>query len=140
MDTMALYIGTWQLVPELSLYEFGPMPASGVYEIEPAPNGVQVRIRWTMQSDGPEQSTGFGGPTDGVPQALPSAPSAHAPDAFSLTHVNERTLDSAALRAGTVVAYARRAASADGTLMAVVQEGQQPDGSRFRNFQVYRRV
>ncbi len=38
-----------------------------------------------------------------------------------------------------MVSYARRVASADGTLLAVVQEGPQPNGGRFRNFQVYRR-
>lgn len=138
MDTSDLYVGVWELVPELSLYEWGAPPASGVYEIERAANAVQVRVRWTMLADGPEQSTAFGGPLDGTPQALPAAESGGAPDAFSLTRVDERTLDSAALRAGAVVAYARRVASADGTLLAVVQEGQQP-GGRFRNFQIYRR-
>lgn len=51
-----------------------------------------------------------------------------------------RTLDSAALRGGETIAYARRVASADGSLLAVVQEGARPQGGRFRNFQVYRRV
>lgn len=136
-----LYLGTWELVPELSLYELGPVPASGTYEITRAGEGVQVRIRWTMQAGGPEQSTAFGGPADGVPQALPAAAAqGGGPDAFSLTRVDGRTLDSAALRGGAVVAYARRVASVDGGLLATVQEGSRPDGSRFRNFQVYRRV
>lgn len=139
MTTTDLYIGSWQLVPELSLYEFGTPPASGRYEIEHTDGGVQVRVRWTMLPNGPEQSTAFGGRVDGVPQDIPTA-SESAPDAFSLTRVDERTLDSAALRAGAVVAYARRVASADGALLAVVQEGQQPSGSRFRNFQIYRRA
>ncbi|MFO7169129.1 MAG: hypothetical protein DIU80_013990 [Chloroflexota bacterium] len=139
MTTPDRYVGTWDLVPELSLYEFGPAPASGTYEIEQVEGGVQVRVSWTMQPDGPELSTAFGGPVDGAPQALPASSPAGAPDAFSLTRVDAHTLDSAALRGGAVVAYARRVASHDGALLAVVQEGSQPDGTRFRNFQVYRR-
>lgn len=139
MHLTALYVGTWELMPQLSLYEFGAPPTTGIYEIEGVEDGVHLRVGWTVLPDGPQQSTAFGGPVDGIPQALPPGPSDQAPDAFCLTHVDDRTLDSAALRAGTVIAYARRVASADGSLLAVVQEGIRPDGSRFRNFQVYRR-
>jgi hypothetical protein len=133
--------GSWELVPELSIYELGPVPASGRYEIASVGDaGLEVSIRWTMEAGGPEHSTTFGGQPDGQPVALAGAGSGPGPDAFSLTRVDARTLDSAALRQGAVVAYARRVASHDGRLLAVVQEGPRPDGSRFRNFQVYRRV
>lgn len=141
MDPTDRYLGTWHLVPELSLYEVGPLPASGTYVLSAADGGVRAEVRWTMVADGPEQSTAFGGPADGSPVPLPGGGAAGAgPDAFSLTRVDARTLDSAALREGVVVAYARRVASADGSLLAVVQEGPRPDGGRFRNFQVYRRA
>jgi hypothetical protein len=142
MDETDAFLGSWELVPELSLYEVGPTPASGRYEIAAVgADELELSIGWTLEAGGPEHSTTFGGPPDG--RAVPLAGAAEAgpgPDAFTLTRVDRRTLDSAALRAGTVVAFARRVASHDGRLLAVVQEGQRPDGTRFRNFQVYRRL
>ncbi len=136
------FYGSWELVPELSLYDHGEAPAGGRYEIAPGDEGgVEVSIRWTMEEGGTEHATTFGGPTDGKPVVLARAgESGPGPDSFSITRVDERTLDSEALRKGATVAYARRVASIDGELLAVVQEGPRPDGSRFRNFQVYRRV
>jgi hypothetical protein len=135
------FLGSWELLPELSLYEVGVAPASGRYEIAPAGSaGVEVSIRWTMEAGGPEHATSFGGQPDGQAIPLEAGAGGAGPDAFSLTRVDSRTLDSAALRQGAVVAFARRVASLDGQLLAVVQEGSRPDGTRFRNFQVYRRV
>jgi hypothetical protein len=135
------FVGSWELVPELSLYELGTAPASGRYEIaSDGSGGVEVSIRWTMEPGGAEHSTAFAGQTDGKAVPLPPGAPGAGPDAFSLTRVDSRTLDSAALRQGAVVAFARRVASHDGQLLAVVQEGARPDGTRFRNFQVYRRI
>jgi protein-disulfide isomerase-like protein with CxxC motif len=63
-----------------------------------------------------------------------------APDALTLTRIDAATLDSAALTAGQVVAFARRVASADGALLSAVQEQAAAEGRRTRNFQLYRRV
>lgn len=140
MDATDLYLGTWRLVPELSLYEAGSPPASGTYVIAAAGAEARLEVHWRMAVGEPEQSTAFGGPVDGTPVALPvGAAGSAGPDAFTLTRVDARTLDSAALRGGEVVAFARRVAAADGSLLAVVQEGPKPGGGRFRNFQVYRR-
>ncbi len=133
-----LYLGVWELLPELSIYQQGPMPASGRYTIERDGDALRLRVDWTMEPGGEPQSTVFGGPADGSPQPIPGA-EGPGPDAFSLTRVDERTLDSAALRGETTLAYARRVASADGHLLSVMQEGPTADGGRFRNFQVYRR-
>jgi hypothetical protein len=138
MPDADLFLGTWELVPELSLYDWGPRPAWCTYAIRPDAGGVRVEMRYAVEPGGPEQTVAFGGPADGSPQPLGGA--AGGPDAFSLTRVDARTLDSAALRAGETLAHARRVASADGRLLAVVQEGPRPDGGRFRNFQVYRRA
>ncbi len=141
MNDTDAYLGRWQLVPEFSLYEHGPLPARGVYEIERTELGLQFRIRWSLGAEFPEQSTAFAAPPDRTPRRLPSAgTSARGPDSFTITRVDERTLDSATSREGTLVAHARRVASADGRLLAVVQEGSRPDGGRYRNFQVYRRL
>lgn len=133
-----LFLGTWMLIPELSLYAMGIPPASGLYVIERVATGLVVRVEWTMQPSEPTRSTGFGGPDDGSVQAMPAG--APGPDGFSLQRIDERTLDSSAFREGKVIAYARRVASLDGQLLSVVQESNTPDGKSFRNFQVYRRA
>ncbi len=143
------YLGTWELVPELSLYEAGAPPASGRYTIaEPAPGVLALRVRWQAEPGGPAHESAFGGPADGTPQPLPARPAdggaaaaaAAAPDALTLTRVDAHTLDSAALARGRVVASARRVASRDGALLAVVQEQVDAAGRRTRNFQLYRRA
>ncbi len=135
-----LYLGVWTLVPELSLYEIGDPPASGVYEIRAASDGrVMFGVRWRARDDDESREIAFGGPPDGSAQPLP-APAEGAPDALAITRVDGRTLDSEALRGGRRLAWARRVASADGSLLAVVQEIATPGGGHARNFQVYRRA
>lgn len=138
MSTPDLYLGTWELVPELSLYDFGPLPASCTYHIEARDPGVHVRMQWQLAREGPESHMEFGGPADGTRRDFLGADGAPSV-AFSLTRVDARTLDSRAFRGDEEIAYARRVASEDGELLAIVQEGHRPDGGRFRNFQVYRR-
>ena len=135
-----LYLGTWELIPELSLYDFGPLPASCTYHVEARDTGVHVHMQWKLERDGPESATEFGAPADGTRHDFPAAASGAAPPvAFSLARVDERTLDSRAFLGDEEIAYARRVASEDGELLAIVQEGLRPEGGRFRNFQVYRR-
>ncbi|MBD2256369.1 hypothetical protein [Pseudanabaena sp. FACHB-2040] len=137
------YLGTWELVPELSLYETGTPPACGRYTIaESAPGVLTLHVRWQTEPDGPVHEVAFGGQADGTPHVLPALPDApaHGPDAHTLTRVDAHTLDSAALAHGVVIASARRVASKDGALLAVVQEQTDVTGRRTRNFQVYRRI
>lgn len=140
MNQTDLYVGRWELIPELCLYEFGSAPASGSYRIDLDGLQVQITIDWRMDADSTPQSTGFGGPIDGSTQPLSAAAPAAGLDSFSLTRIDSRTLDSAAFRAGEMIAYARRVASMDGRLLAVVQQARDPEGERYRNFQVYRRA
>lgn len=135
-----LYLGQWQLVPELSLYQFGPLPAACTYLIQEDARGIRVSMRWQLQSDGPESTMEFGGPADGSRHTLPGDLDASATTTFSITRIDPHTLDSAAFRGDERFAYARRVASHDGSLLAIVQEGLLPDGGSFRNFQVYRRM
>jgi len=133
-----LYLGNWLLIPELSLYQAGDPPAAGKYSIERDGDGeLRLRVDWLPGKDAAWLNTSFGGPADGTPQSLEGPPG--GPDAFTLTRVDERTLDSAALRNGETIAYARRVASSDGKLLAVVQEARAGD-QLIRNFQVYRRA
>jgi hypothetical protein len=136
-------LGTWELVPELCLYEGRRQPAEGRYVIAAAGEGaLSLTVRWRMTDEDDWHEASFGGPCDGSSQAAPPLPAAvpGAPDRFTLTRVDAGTLDSATFVGGVEIASARRVASADAELLAVVQEARMPAGSRVRNFQVYRRV
>jgi hypothetical protein len=135
-------VGTWILVPELSIYEAGIAPASGVYDIARSGDRYDFAVRWRAEAGGQEFSAAFGGPGDGSIQPLDVLAGAPVgtPDAMTVTRVDEATLDSEAISEGRVVAYARRRVSADGSLLSVVQEVRLPDGRGPRNFQIYRRA
>jgi hypothetical protein len=133
-----LFIGTWRLVPELSVYTTGMAPVEGTYDITlTSPGEIDIRICWRMEGDATDNTIHFGGTVDGVHHRLPEVGS--GPNAFTLSRIDERILDSAALRGDEVLAYARRVVSRDGQLMAVVQETHVA-GEKLRNFQVYRRI
>ncbi len=127
------YVGTWILVPELCIYEEGNPPLSGVYRIAQIDDVVQISIDWQAQ-DGSKHQIQFQAPDSGVRQPGKSG----APD-LSITRVSPLILDSRAYVGDDEVAYAHRRASDDGRLLATVQVGRRPDGTSFRNFQVYRR-
>ena len=128
-----LYLGRWRLLPELCLYQHGDVPRSGRYEISAADGNLSIAISW-VDAQGNPQETEFGGAPDGSINEL-GAPGI----TFSLTRIDSATLDSAAFQDGVEVAYARRCAAMDGSLLATVQTGTTPEGQAFRNFQVYRR-
>lgn len=142
MPARDLFLGDWELIPELSLYQTGDPPASGRYEIRDADGEIRFDLRWTGEADGQEHALSFGGSPDGRRQPIPRPEGAPpgTPDGLTITRVDARTLDSQALVGEAVVAYARRVVSRDGALMAVLQEARPPEGAPLRNTQVYRRV
>src|SRR5690606_38545980 len=118
MDEPDIYLGEWELIPELSLYPSGTPPAAGRYTIARLPDGtLMLCVRWQATEEADWQEVAFGGPDDGSPQLLPAASEtgARVPDRFTLTRVDAGTLDSTATRGEHVLALARRVASRDGT-------------------------
>lgn len=130
-----LYEGEWELVPELSLYEQSNPPRSGTYRIRREGETVSFALNWTT-IDGKRHEIAFSGAADGRREALPAPPGTEV----SYLHVDGSTLDSSVFAGGHRTVYARRKASADGLLLAVVQETRRPDGTTSRNFQVYRKM
>lgn len=129
------YSATWELIPELSFYQEGEAPQSGLYEISVHDNVASFSIKWTT-IDGEEKSIDFAGPLDGKQHDVEQSPGVKA----SYIRVNSQTLDSKMYMNDIELAYARRLVSNDGTLMAVLQTGIRPDGSSYRNTQVYRKI
>ena len=136
-----MFLGTWTLIPELSIYEAGAKPASGLYRIIADGETISFEVSWTTEESDKELSASFSGPSDGTKQKLPVAKVTPkgAPDSFNITRIDEYTLDSTAFCKGKAVSVARRQASHDGSLLAVLQEYLLPGGKTCRNFQVYKK-
>ena len=129
-----LYLGSWELIPELCIYEEGQPPLSGRYEIQQSDGQVQISIAWRAK-DGADHHTTFGSPNDGTRTPIEAPGVTH----LSITRVSASVLDSGAFDHERIVSDARRCTSPDGQLLSTVQIGFRPDGTSFRNFQVYRR-
>ena len=132
-NDMHAFAGRWELIPELSFYEQGEAPETGIYRIDVDGETVSFTIEWTV--DGQDLSIAFGGPMDGELHPAPAPEGAEV----SYTRVDASVLESTLVVGGTRLAFARRQVSGDGILMAVLQENTDPDGSKVRITQVYRR-
>lgn len=130
------YVGTWDLVPEVCVYDEGAPPQEATYRIDEGAGRVSIRLSWRPSASAEVLSTEFAGPVDGDVRPFSAAPGVTG---ISFTRVDDLTLDTAAWNDGILVSSARRAASADGDLLVVVQSSPRPDGGAARIFQVYRR-
>ena len=68
--TADLYLGDWELIPELCVYEFGSAPVTGAYLIAKQGRKLRITIEWSMSAGTEAQSTGFEAPPDGSPQPV----------------------------------------------------------------------
>jgi|GEM_PF-740859 len=127
------HAGTWQLVPELCIYQSGEVPREGIYAISISGGRAEFSIEWTTQ-EGEQHSAAFGGRMDGSRQPV----AAGSPAEFSIQKSGD-SLDSTVWLNGDRIAYAQRRVSDDGVLLSTIQEGIDSSGSSYRNFQVYRR-
>ena len=127
-----LYIGEWELIPELCVYEQGSAPRSGTYSISDVAGITTIFIDWTDQA-GEEHHIEYAGPADGSSQPT-EAPGLTR---MTLTRISENTLDSAAYNGDDEILYARR--TAHGDLLSTYQRTY-VGGERTSIFQVYRRA
>lgn len=128
------YEGTWDLVPELSHYDEGQLPATGRYVITRNGEDISFDIHWT-DGKGEAHEVSFTGRPDGAVRPA-------GPDGMQASFHAKGTLEleSRAYQAGQVVSYAFRRASRSGDLLSVVQVYNRPDGTRSSRFQIYRRA
>ncbi len=128
------FIGIWKLDPAQSKYQFGTMPQSGTYRIEPEGDGYLVTMDW-VDAQGKDFHQDYTSIPDGkqYPYSNPLVA-----DYVSMTRLNEVTLDSATYRNGERIAYALRVLSADKQIMTITQSGTTPMGGvEFSNRAVY---
>jgi hypothetical protein len=131
---MPAYLGTWQLIPELSHYDQGGPPERGLYRIEDREGVLHFTIDWTKT--GQDYSVAYIGHADGSPVLNPHP----GVDQASVRHEDDFTLSGSAMSGGVEIARAMRRVAHDGTLMSVLQETADGKGGFSRILQVYRRV
>ena len=129
----AKYLGEWQLIPELSIYQLNEPPVSGRYCIRLEGEVIAFDIYWSDRA-GQTFELHFGGPLDGERHEDDSPGVSHV----MYRHVDSLILDSVAYNGDAVVLNARRIAAQDGALLAVAQTF--PAAGELTNFQVYRRL
>lgn len=129
------FLGTWELIPEMSQYELGQPPRSGIYKVSASGSGYAIEVDWTTPEGALAHLAYHAIPDD---QVYPQADNAFA-DATSMTHVGERRLDSSAFKAGRLTLHVSRILSENGLTMHVCQTNHTPDGAELRNRSVYRK-
>ena len=127
------FLGTWELVPSKSEYQFGDPPTRGTYIIEIYGNGYLMTMAWTTVH-GRDLEMSYEATPDGIQYPLENSIVA---DGMSMTRVDEYTLDSATFKNIDQIAHARRELSHDKNTMTVTQSGKTPDGGDFANVAVY---
>lgn len=131
------FLGTWELDPSQSAYEFGAPPQQGKLTFHFDGSELAYDMEWVMPQGQPMNLTIHALP-DG--QVYPYGDNPAVADAVRYTVIDEFTLDSEALKQGRVVALGRRVISPDGQTMAITQSGHTPDGKPYDNRSLYRRL
>jgi len=129
------FVGTWILDAELSDYQLGEPPKTGLYTITADDAAYKVTMEWTTSGDEAMRADYVSIP-DGKQYAYEDS---DAVDFVCTTRVDDKTLDSESFKDGKRIAWARRILSDDNNTMTITQSGSLPDGDEFNNVSVYRR-
>lgn len=131
------FLGTWILDTSSCDYEQGAPPQSGVYRIADDDAGVlHFVIEW-VDAEGKAHDVSFSGPPNG--EAMPF-PGGDLADAFAITLVSPRELNSSAFYRGRELMVAQRQLDDTGNAMRVVQQVRLPDGTTPTNVAIYQRL
>lgn len=128
------FVGTWELDASQNDYQHGEPPQNGSYVIEQRGDELHFTPTWTDTS-GQRQTVTFGGKPNGqlIPIDVPNV------DGFTITFVDDNTLDSSTITNGEILAHARRVLAPDQQSMVVIQSGNRQDGTKYENKSVYLR-
>jgi hypothetical protein len=128
------FVGTWELDPETLDYQHGRPGRRATYIVEALPTGLTFTLDGEDADRMPMKFT-YGGALDGRDQPLPDGDAV-----LVLTRYDERNIESALKRGGTIVDRRTRELLPDLNTMRIVQHGVKPDGSTFQNVSLYRRI
>ena len=121
-------IGTWELDPARSKFDFDAPPKQATFVVTPQKGGLFFAADWVDPSDKKghiEHTLIFDEPVlvNGTEVTLIS--------------VDDNTLDTKVTKDGAALADTRRKLSSDGKTMELVQSGTLPDDKAFKNVSTY---
>lgn len=129
------FIGVWHLVPDACKYERGVPPRQGTYRIEAEGDSLLFTADW-MSEDGAANTVSYRSIPDGQPHPFENPLVA---DALLTTVTDLPSLDTATLKNGAVIAFARRELSEEGAFLIVSQSFVTPEGGSLTNVSRYRK-
>jgi hypothetical protein len=133
LDATRGFFGAWKLNREKSVYQLGEPPKIGDYLIEPEGEKLKVTMHWVTVDDKEFNQVYYSIP-DGVEYPYTDGPGV---DAVSMTLTAPNTLDSAAIKDGKVINFARRILSDDGKTLKITMSGITPQGTEYSNLAIY---
>lgn len=128
------FLGSWQLVPERSVYSAGVPPKSATYQIQGDAQELTFTIDWIDQSDKPFH-VAYTGVADGKRHKTAIAPTV---DEMQTT-IEGNNLQTLSYQGGKLTAIADRKLAADGQELEVLQRYLRPDGGELTILQFYTR-
>jgi hypothetical protein len=128
------FVGTWELDPETLDYQHGRPGRRATYIVKALPTGLTFTLDGE-DADRMAMKFTYGGALDGRDRPLPDGDAV-----LVLTRYDERNIESALKRGGTIVDRWTRELLPDLNTMRIVQHGVKPDGSTFQNVSLYRRI
>jgi hypothetical protein len=128
------FVGTWELDPESLDYRHGRPGRRATYTVEAVPAGLMFTLDGEDADRKPMKFT-YGGELDGRDQPLPGSDAV-----LVLTRHDQRNIESVLKRDGKVVDRWTRELLPDLNTMRIIQHGVKPDGSKFQNASLYRRI
>ena len=125
------FLGTWELVPAESKFEFDNPPAKATIHVKPEKGGLFMRAEWIdpkSKKGEIEHELIFNKPTlvNGVE--------------VTLELVDANTLDTIVAKEGAELSRVRRTLSKDGKMMELKQTGTLPNKKAFTNLSRYKKV
>lgn len=133
LDAVSGFLGAWKLNREKSVYQLGEPPKVGDYIIEPDGDRLKVTMHWITIDDKVFNQVYYSIP-DGKDYPYTDGPGV---DAVSMTLSAPNTLDSAAIKDGKVISFARRILSEDGKTLTITMSGVTPQGTPYSNLAIY---
>jgi hypothetical protein len=125
------FVGTWELVPAESKFQFDNAPKKATLEVRPEKGGLFIRAQWLD----PKEKKGE------LEHDLPfNKPTMVNGTEVTLALADDGALETIVAKDGTELSRTRRTVSKDGQVMELTQTGTLPNKASFKNVSRYRKV
>jgi hypothetical protein len=133
------FLGSWQLFPEKGTYEHGQRPKSGIYKIESRSDErlLHISVAWVSLEDH-AFTFGYETPTDGDFHPAPDGPVREMADALCVQWVDSLSFE-VLFRLGEAQPLRVVHRIEPNGYLSVEQHGTRPDGTPYRNRELYHR-